>query len=135
MALRLRGRELVAPDEAWAHFYPEPLTEPRADALTGTPIMGVPSVDEFARTRSWLHQKVLGTGGSCTYLLTVPSYSSRTVFHLGYLTFLLTKVLGAKIEWVRELLRYCTGRATLRAYDTPAHIFADDKDGVKVSKY
>ena len=44
-------------------------------------------------------------------------------------------MLGAKIEWVRELLRYCTGRATLRAYDTPAHIFADDKDGVKVSKY
>ena len=72
MALRLRGRELVAPAEAWAHFYPEPLTEPRADALTGTPIMGVPSVDEFARTRSWLHQKVLGTGGSCTYLLYPP---------------------------------------------------------------
>ena len=58
MALRLRGRELVVPAEAWAHFYPAPLVEARADPLTGTPIMGVPSRDEVARTRSWLHQKV-----------------------------------------------------------------------------
>ena len=82
VALRLRGRELVAPDEAWAHFYPEPLAEPREDALTGVPMMGVPSVDEFARTRGWLHQKVLGIRGDCTYLLhcttTVLSRSTPT---------------------------------------------------------
>ena len=36
---------------------------------------------------------------------------------------------------MRELLRYCTGRATLRAYDSPAHYFEDDKDGVKVREY
>ena len=45
------------------------------------------------------------------------------------------QVLGAELEWVRELLRYCTGRATLRAYDSPAHYFEDDKDGVKVREY
>ena len=28
MALRLRGRELVAPEEAWAHFYPSPNPSP-----------------------------------------------------------------------------------------------------------
>ena len=43
VALRLRGRELVEPAEAWAHFYPEALRE-------GTPIMGVPSSDEVERT-------------------------------------------------------------------------------------
>ena len=44
-------------------------------------------------------------------------------------------MLGAELEWVRELLRYCTGRATLRAYESPAHYFEDDKDGVKVREY
>ena len=44
-------------------------------------------------------------------------------------------MLGAELEWVRELLRYCTGRATLRAYESPAHYFEDEKDGVKVRKY
>ena len=44
-------------------------------------------------------------------------------------------MLGAELEWVRELLRYCTGRATLRAYDSPAHYFEDDKDGVKAREY
>ena len=43
VALRLRGRELVEPAEAWKHFYPEALSE-------GTPIMGVPSSDEVERT-------------------------------------------------------------------------------------
>ena len=43
VALRLRGRELVEPAEAWAHFYPEALSE-------GTSIMGVPSSDEVERT-------------------------------------------------------------------------------------
>ena len=91
VALRLRGRELVAPDEAWAHFYPEPLAEPREDALTGVPMMGVPSVDEFARTRGWLHQKVLGIRGDCTYLL----HCTTTVLREDFvgLTFLLTKYL------------------------------------------
>ena len=41
-------------------------------------------------------------------------------------------MLGAEIGWVRELLRYCTGRTTLRAFDEPARCFEDDKDGVKV---
>ena len=44
------------------------------------------------------------------------------------------KVLGAEIGWVRELLQYCTGRATLRAYETAVHGFEDDKDGVKVGR-
>ena len=46
--------------------------------------------------------------------------------------FLNTKVLGAKIAWVRELLRFGTGRATLRAFDEPASCLEDDKDGVTV---
>ena len=44
-------------------------------------------------------------------------------------------MLGAEIGWVRELLRYCTGRATLRAYGTPTNLFEDDKDGVKVAMH
>ena len=47
-------------------------------------------------------------------------------------SFVNTKVLGAKIEWVRELLRFGTGRATLRAFDEPASCLEDDKDGVTV---
>ena len=94
VALRLRGRELVEPAEAWAHFYPEALSE-------GTSIMGVPSSDEVERTSGWLRQKVL----------------------------------NAEIEWVRELLRFGTGRATLRAFDEPANSYEDDKDHVKVQIY
>ena len=41
-------------------------------------------------------------------------------------------MLGAKIAWVRELLRFGTGRATLRAFDEPASCLEDDKDGVTV---
>ena len=41
-------------------------------------------------------------------------------------------MLGAEIEWVRELLRFGTGRATLRAFDEPASCLEDDKDGVTV---
>ena len=44
-------------------------------------------------------------------------------------------MLGAEIEWVRGLLRFGTGRATLRAFDEPADCFEDDKDGVKVEIY
>ena len=45
------------------------------------------------------------------------------------------KVLSAEIEWVRELLRFGTGRATLRAFDEPANSYEDDKDHVKVQIY
>ena len=45
------------------------------------------------------------------------------------------KVLNAEIEWVRELLRFGTGRATLRAFDEPANCYEDDKDHVKVQIY
>ena len=45
------------------------------------------------------------------------------------------KVLSADIEWVRELLRFGTGRATLRAFDEPANSYEDDKDHVKVQIY
>ena len=41
-------------------------------------------------------------------------------------------MLGAEIEWVRDLLRFGTGRATLRAFDEPASCLEDDKDGVTV---
>ena len=51
---------------------------------------------------------------------------------LALLDLLLTKVLGAEIEWVRDLLRFGTGRATLRAFDEPASCLEDDKDGVTV---
>ena len=129
MALRLRGRELVVPADAWAHFYPVPLAEARSDS-------GVPSRDEVERTRGWLHQKVLGSEGArSTSLLTcftlfLPYCIVLT--RLNLLDLLLTKVLGADIEWVRDLLRFGTGRATLRAFDEPASCLEDDKDGVTV---
>ena len=44
-------------------------------------------------------------------------------------------MLGAEIEWVRGLLRFGTGRATLRAFDEPADCFEDDKDGVRIEVY
>ena len=121
--------------------------------------MGVPSQDEFDRTCNWLHQKVrgvrrarylggarfsegvLGMGDHCTHSLL---YSLLTLLRgLALLTCTYAcaracacaQVLGAELEWVRELLRYCTGRATLRAYDSPAHYFEDDKDGVKAREY
>ena len=53
VALRLRGRELVTPEEAWAHFHPEPLAEPLTIRH-----MRVPSSDKFMRTSQWLKQKV-----------------------------------------------------------------------------
>ena len=96
----------------------------------------MPSRDEVERTRGWLHQKVLGSEGARrTSLLTcftlfLPYCIVLT--RLNLLDLLLTKVLGAEIEWVRDLLRFGTGRATLRAFDEPANCLEDDKDGVTV---
>ena len=67
--------------------------------------------------------------GSYSYCIVPTEYSTFSVYSTCFLN---TKVLGAKIAWVRELLRFGTGRATLRAFDEPASCLEDDKDGVTV---
>ena len=101
-----------------------------------------PNPNQVERTRGWLRQKVLGSEGAHVrhYLfyslwIVVLLYCTYQVvldFLVYSTSFVNTKVLGAKIEWVRELLRFGTGRATLRAFDEPASCLEDDKDGVTV---